>query len=123
VSTMGRAHVRAWQIVTASADKTLGIWDAHQGKRLKKCTGHTGVVNSVSTASAKGPYIFASGSDDGTLRLYDYRVRGSFQDIEHGFPILAVAFSDDAGKLFAAGIDNNILVSSNHLFCVRSRVL
>ena len=32
--------------------------------------------------------------------------------VSPGLQILSVAFSEDAGKLFAAGIDNNILVSN-----------
>jgi len=57
------------------------------GKRVKKCVGHDGVVNCVAAASAKGPYIFASGGDDGALRLWDYRTRTSFQDLSHKYQV------------------------------------
>ncbi len=36
-------------IVTASADKTCGWWNANTGERIKKLQGHEGIVNAVDT--------------------------------------------------------------------------
>ena len=36
-------------ITTASADKTLGWWNANTGARVKKLQGHSGIVNAVDT--------------------------------------------------------------------------
>lgn len=65
----------------------VAIWDANAGKRIKKCQGHSAVVNSVSVAGPKGPAIFASGGDDGSLRLWDFKKRGAFQDITHPYQV------------------------------------
>jgi WD40 repeat protein len=104
------AHT-ARQLVSASADKSVGVWDCIKGKRIRKCAGHSGVVNTVAVAGPEGPQIFASGGDDGTLKLWDFRSRNPFQEVNPDcFQILAVDFSLDAGRLFAAGINNSIQV-------------
>jgi Prp8 binding protein len=37
-------------IISGSADKTVAIWDANSGKRVRKFSHHTGIVNTVSVA-------------------------------------------------------------------------
>lgn len=103
------------KLVSASADKSVGVWDCIKGKRIRKCAGHSGVVNTVAVAGPEGPQIFASGGDDGTLKLWDFRSRNPFQEVNPDcFQILAVDFSLDAGRLFAAGINNSIQVWDLH---------
>jgi Prp8 binding protein len=56
------------QIVSCSADKMVSVWDAEMGQRVKKLSGHTGVVNSCCNVR-RGPPILVSGSDDGTIKV------------------------------------------------------
>ena len=90
-------------LVTASADKTLGVWDANTGQRLKKCTAHTGIVNSVDVDQE----LFCSASDDATVKLWDIRVsRGGLTgSLPHDFAVTSVAYGPDH-QVFTAGIDN-----------------
>jgi Prp8 binding protein len=116
-------------LLTASADKTLGVWDVTTGTRIKKCTGHTGIVNSldvvllpatntkeddtadatVSMTDSFPPNVFCSASDDATVKMWDIRVSrgGLTASIPHDFAVTGVAIGTDH-QLFSGGIDNKI---------------
>ena len=57
------------QIVSASGDKTLKVWDAQTGKETLTLEGHSDVVGSV-RFSPDGKRI-VSGSGDKTVRIWD----------------------------------------------------
>lgn len=93
-------------VLSASADKTVRAWDAESGKQVKKMSEHSGVVNSVCPAR-KGPPLLVSGSDDGSVKLWDLRVRRAVQSYgEKRFAVTAVAFADAGDAVYAGGIDN-----------------
>lgn len=94
-------------IVTASADKTVGVWDTVKGKRVKKLSGHSGVVNSVHV-SRRGDPLIVSGSDDSAVMLWDARERSCILALDSSYPVTAVSFSDDEQYFFSGGIDNVI---------------
>ena len=60
------------KIYTASADKSVSVWDMNTHTRLKKLTGHTTFVNSCHPAR-RGPELVVSGSDDCTTKIWDLR--------------------------------------------------
>eukprot|EP01035_Chromulina_nebulosa_P026856 gene26856-35223_t len=74
-------------IVSCSADKTVAIWNANLGTRVRKLTEHTGIVNSVDIAK-NDPNVIASASDDCT--------------------VCSVCLSADGQYVFSGGIDNII---------------
>jgi Prp8 binding protein len=96
------------QVLSCSADKTVRAWDAETGQQVKKMGEHTGVVNSVCPAR-RGPPLLVSGSDDGTVKLWDLRVRRCVQSYgDKRFAVTAVAFADVADAVYAGGIDNDV---------------
>jgi len=60
------------RIYTASADKSVGLWDAESCKSIKKLKGHSSFVNTVHPVR-RGPEILVSGGDDGVLKIWDLR--------------------------------------------------
>lgn len=95
-------------IVSASADKSCGIWNAETGQRVRSWAGHTKIVNCIA-AQRRGPVMAASGSDDGSIRIWDARKRSPAQSIpDCRFPVLAIAYADDGNSVFAAGVDSTI---------------
>ena len=66
-------------------------------------TGHTGRVRSVSY-NAQQPHMFASGSDDGTLRLWDINSRsGGVGSAELGSNVCGIAFNPWDENVLACG--------------------
>ena len=103
----GAASGGAARIYTASADKTLGVWDSESGARLKVLSGHTKIINAVA-AARQGPAQLASVSDDGTVRIWDTRARSAAATFADKHPLLAVTWADDGSAVYAAGVDNVI---------------
>jgi Prp8 binding protein len=96
-------------IFSASSDKSMAAWDVELGQRVKKCVGHTSFVNSCCPAK-RGPPIVATGSDDGTVKVWDMRVKGPQQSFNNRFAATCVCFSAQNDQIFAGGIDNVIKV-------------
>ena len=94
-------------VLSASADKTTGVWDAHTGKRKNKFVGHESYVNSVS-AARKSNQLFASGSDDACAKLWDIRAAQCTTHLQHNFEVTAVALNEDRNELFTGSLDNEI---------------
>eukprot|EP00557_Chaetoceros_sp_GSL56_P012728 CAMPEP_0176481678 /NCGR_PEP_ID=MMETSP0200_2-20121128/2957_1 /TAXON_ID=947934 /ORGANISM="Chaetoceros sp., Strain GSL56" /LENGTH=301 /DNA_ID=CAMNT_0017877917 /DNA_START=176 /DNA_END=1081 /DNA_ORIENTATION=+ len=94
-------------IVTASADKIVAWWDGNTAERTKRFMGHEGIVNKVDTSHVS-PKLVASASDDGTVKVWDARVKGATTTLDCQYPTTSVAFGLDAHVVYSAGIDNCI---------------
>ncbi|KAF4525591.1 hypothetical protein B566_EDAN015529 [Ephemera danica] len=99
------------QLATASTDKTVALWDIEAGVRVKRLKGHTSFVNTCHPVR-RGPLLICSGSDDGTVRIWDPRKRGQQQAVTLTctYQVTAVSFNDTAQQVFSGGIDNEIKV-------------
>ncbi|KAJ6529186.1 WD40-repeat-containing domain protein [Mycena vulgaris] len=101
------------QIYTVSADHTLLTTDVTTGQRVRKVRAHREIVNSVdrTMAGGHGAELLATGSDDGTVRVWDGSEDGGklpIAEFEVGCPVTAVCWSADGASIYAAALDNEI---------------
>ncbi len=52
--------------------------------------------------------MIASGSDDGTVKIWDYRESKYTKSFKVGYQVMSVAFSQSNDVLFFGGLDNSI---------------
>ncbi|KAI9797211.1 MAG: hypothetical protein M1833_005620 [Piccolia ochrophora] len=96
-------------IFSASADMMLASWDLESGTRIRRHPGHEEVINCLDV-SRRGEELLVSGSDDGSIGIWDPRQKDAIDYIETDFPITAVALSEAGNELYSGGIDNDIKV-------------
>ncbi|RMZ81143.1 hypothetical protein DV738_g2458, partial [Chaetothyriales sp. CBS 135597] len=96
-------------IFSASADMTAASWDLETGLRIRKHVGHEEVINSLDVAR-RGNELLLTGSDDGTIGIWDPRQKAAVNYIETEFPITAVALAEQGHEIYSGGIDNDIKV-------------
>uniref|UniRef100_UPI0035902FA5 U5 small nuclear ribonucleoprotein 40 kDa protein n=1 Tax=Myxine glutinosa TaxID=7769 RepID=UPI0035902FA5 len=92
-------------LFTASSDKTVAVWDSETGVRLKRLKGHSAFVNSCYPAR-RGPQLVCTGSDDGTIKLFDTRKKEAVHTFQNTYQVLAVTFNDTTDQIVSGGIDN-----------------
>ncbi|TDZ28203.1 U5 small nuclear ribonucleoprotein 40 kDa protein [Colletotrichum trifolii] len=96
-------------LFTASADTHLASWDLENGTRVRRYVGHEGIVNTLDI-SKRGEELLVSGSDDGSMGLWDPRSKNAVDHIQTEFPITAIAVSEAGNEIYSGGIDNDIKV-------------
>ncbi|KAL5604257.1 hypothetical protein BROUX41_002235 [Berkeleyomyces rouxiae] len=96
-------------LFSASADMFLASWDLESGSRIRRYVGHEEVINAMDI-SKRGDEVLVSGSDDGTIGIWDPRVKSAIDHIETDFPVTAVAISEAGNEIYSGGIDNEIRV-------------
>jgi len=97
------------RLVSASADKTLKIWDIADGHVVHTLTGHAGTVNGVAFR-ADGKRL-ASGSEDSTVKIWDVGTGLEMRTLKgHTAPVYSVAYSPDGKFLASAGEDSTVKI-------------
>lgn len=92
-------------MAVTAGDYTARLYDTADGSLLQSFPGHTDTVKSVSF-SADGTRI-ATGSFDGTVRIWDAATGGLVRMIDAGAPVHAVDLSTD-GTQVVAGLRSNV---------------
>jgi WD40 repeat protein/serine/threonine protein kinase len=97
------------RLVSASADKTIKLWDAETGQILHTLEGHTEAVFGVAYCS-NGKRV-ASASSDKTVKLWDPLSGTEIRTLRgHTAVVLGVAFSPDGKRLASGSQDNTVKV-------------
>ncbi|MGZ6613117.1 MAG: NB-ARC domain-containing protein [Solirubrobacteraceae bacterium] len=92
------------RLASASADRTVRLWDPATGRPTATLDGHTDSVSGVAFSS-DGQWL-ASAGDDGTVRLWDPATGQPTSTLKcHTGPVSGVAFSPN-GRLVATGGDD-----------------
>jgi Prp8 binding protein len=87
----------------------LASWDLDSGTRIRRYVGHEEIINTMDI-SKRGEELLVSGSDDGSIGLWDPRTKNAVDYIQTDFPVTAVAISEAGNELYSGGIDNDIRV-------------
>ena len=96
-------------LASSSYDKTLIIWDAKSGERLKTLEGHSSIVYSVSW-SPDGKYL-ASGSDDDTVIIWDAAGGQRLKTLKgHSNDVESVSWSPDGKYLASGSRDETVII-------------
>eukprot|EP00461_Guttulinopsis_vulgaris_P000474 UN00474 len=94
------------EILTASGDSTCILWDITRRTPIQKFVGHYGDVMSVSTFNRD---VFASGSVDASVKLWDIRTNGANNSVKtfrgHESDVNSVVFFPD-GNAVGTGSDD-----------------
>ncbi|HYV37756.1 MAG TPA: WD40 repeat domain-containing protein [Gemmataceae bacterium] len=106
VSTLAWSHDGTW-LASGSHDKTICIWDAKTGQRLKRFVGHTDAVFAI--AVSLDSKKIASASRDKTVRVWDVPTgKELWKSDAHGDAVCCVAFSPDGMMLASGGADEMV---------------
>ncbi|EGP88445.1 unnamed protein product [Zymoseptoria tritici ST99CH_1E4] len=96
-------------IYSASADKTVASFNVETGERIRKHVGHEEVINCLDV-SRRGEEFLVSGSDDGSISIWDPRAKAAIEYIETQYPVTAIALSEAGNECYSGSIDNDIQV-------------
>lgn len=96
------------RVVTASADKTARVWNAHTGQLLAILRGHTGEVKSAEF-SINGQRIVTA-SDDKTARMWDAVSGSELAVLYHNDVVSSAVFSPDGQRIVTASHDRTARV-------------
>lgn len=99
-------------LFAGSVDKTVATFDTTTGQIARRHRGHRGIINCVDVTRGGRQELVASAADDGVVKVWDFEAKNPIDEIELGYPITAVKWSEDGQQLFIGGIDNDIHVGA-----------
>eukprot|EP00397_Hematodinium_sp_SG-2012_P041991 GEMP01046365.1.p1 GENE.GEMP01046365.1~~GEMP01046365.1.p1 ORF type:complete len:497 (+),score=95.91 GEMP01046365.1:67-1557(+) len=95
--------------VTGGKDKTIRYWDVSTAEEVTQWEAHNDSVKCIANSPAE-EMVLASGSHDGTVKLWDIRDSASGSDgrkatmtFDHGHPVESICYFPSAMLLLSAG--------------------
>jgi WD40 repeat protein/uncharacterized caspase-like protein len=102
-------RIATGSFATLGTDKSIKLWDATNGRLLRKLEGHTDGVRSV--AFAMGGTHILSGSNDATIKLWNVATGQVIRTFTgHLAAIKSVVISADGTRLISASDDTTIKI-------------
>ncbi|QDU97172.1 c-type cytochrome domain-containing protein [Lignipirellula cremea] len=102
------------QIATGLADNKILIWDLPPDAKpeeaiapVREIPGHTGPIHALA-AFPNDPNQLASGSQDGTARIWTVSTGAQAKSLNHAGPVLGVAVRGDGQRLVSVSDNNSI---------------
>jgi WD40 repeat protein len=96
-------------LVSASADRTIKIWELAKGKELHTLRGHTSFVNYL-TIGRDGQKLFSGGADN-SIKIWNLTTGQAIGVLNgHTSFVNYLKISHDGQKLFSASADNTIKI-------------
>ncbi|KAG5634679.1 hypothetical protein H0H81_001129 [Sphagnurus paluster] len=102
-------------LYTVSADHLLTTVDLTTGQRLRKIRAHREIINSIdrTMAGGAGTELVATGSDDGTVKIWEGGEDAGKQAVatfEMKCPVTSVCWSANGANVYIGALDNQIHV-------------
>ena len=102
-------------VVSASADKTIKLWNLTNYQEAFTLIGHTQTV--LALAISPDGNILASGSADNTIKLWNLRTGEEIQTLlGHNGSVLCLAISPDGQTLVSASADCTVKIWNLNMF-------
>jgi len=93
--------------------------DVTTGQRVRKIRAHREIVNTLDrTIAGSGTELLATGSDDGTVKIWEGGDEASKQAVatfEIGCPVTSVCWNKEGNAVYVGAIDNEVHVCLNSL--------
>ncbi|KAF6151712.1 hypothetical protein GIB67_001995 [Kingdonia uniflora] len=124
-SAMGMAcDASGGLLATAGADRKVLVWDVDGGFCTHYFKGHKGVITSIMFHPDPEHLILFSGSDDGTVRVWDLMSKKCVAVLEKHFSaVTSLAISENGPTLLTAGRDKARLTFLSFLRCITCRII
>lgn len=98
------------KIISGSWDKTIKVWDAVEFKEIKKLSGHSDHVRSV-TISPDDKFIY-SASRDNSIKIWTNGIDNEYREIKtltgHSSGVYTVVVSSDGKTIYSGSFDGSI---------------